>query len=78
MTHQVERWYKVFFMVDSSSNNPKVIISEGCVKFYPVAFFLNPRWPPKPHEISIITITSDVLVVELQFFILFCGYDHAE
>ena len=27
-----------FFMVDSSSNNPKVIISGGCVKFQPVAF----------------------------------------
>ena len=39
MTHQVERVYKVFFMVYSSSNNPQVIISEGCVKFYPVAFF---------------------------------------
>ena len=45
MTHQVERWYEVFFMVDSSSNNPKVIISGGCVKFYPVAFlkFQNGR-----------------------------------
>ena len=40
MTHQVERVYKVFLMVDSSPNNPQVIISGGCVKFHPVAFFL--------------------------------------
>ena len=38
MTHQMERVYKVFSMVDSSSNNPQVIISRMCVKVYPVAF----------------------------------------
>ena len=30
MTHQVERGYKVFFMVDASPNNPTVIIPAGC------------------------------------------------
>ena len=29
----------IFFMVVSSSDNSKVIISGGCVQFYPVAFF---------------------------------------
>ena len=53
ISQRVERWYKVFLMIDFGSYGSGVIISRGCVKFYPVAFFLNPRWPPKLHEISI-------------------------
>ena len=40
-------------------------------KILPSGIFLNPRWPPKLNRISILTITSDVLVVELQFFFVF-------
>ena len=53
------------------------MISGGCVKFDPVAFKKNLKWPPKLHEISILTKTSEVLVVELQFLVFFYHFDHA-
>ena len=43
----------------------------------PSGIFLNLRWQPKLHKINILTITSEVLVVKLQFLVIFCGYDHA-
>ena len=39
ISQRVERWYKVFLMIDFGSYGSGVIISRGCVKFYPVALF---------------------------------------
>ena len=75
MTHQVERGYTVFlWLIQVQINNN---FRRMC-KILPSDIFKNLKWPPKLHEISILTITSEVLVVELQFLVLFCGYDHAE
>ena len=33
ISQRLERWYKVFFMIDFGSYGSEVIISRGCVKF---------------------------------------------
>ena len=38
ISQRVEWWYKVFLIIDLGSYGSGVIISRGCVQFYPVAF----------------------------------------
>ena len=57
MAYRVELEYRLFLSIDSSLYRPKTIFFRGCAKCRPLAFFLNPIWPPTHPNIIKLAIT---------------------